>query len=114
MRRLTVVLSVLAAIAALGLLSSIVTQGFAEVAEAETERRQLEAEKAHLERRIESFTATRDALLTSDAAVEAVARRELGMVRPGERVILLTTPTPPPRPTALTQEQSSPILTLPD
>ena len=106
--------SILAAIAALGLLSSIVTQGFAEVAEAETERRQLEAEKAHLERRIEHLTQTRNDLRTSDEAVEALARRELGMIRPGETVILLTTPTPPPELTPLTEDQADPILTLPD
>ncbi len=112
MRRLPLVLVVAAALVVLGLLSSVVTQGFEELAATRAERRALEAERDRLEARIRSMEATLDALEHDPEAVESVARRDLGWVRPGETVYLLATPTPPPAP--LTDPEAVPILSLPD
>jgi len=113
-RRLPLLLAAAAALLALGLLSSLVTQGFQDVAAAEQERDRLVAEKARLERHIGELEESLDAVRHDPAAVESMARRDLGWVRPGEKVLLLATPTPAPTPPALTAEQAKPILTLPD
>ena len=113
MKRLPVIAAALAVIAALGLLSSIVTQGFTELAAAKAEKRRLEEERARLERRIDLLETTIDAVERSDEAVESLARRELGWIRPGEEVIILATPTPPPPAGDLTDEGAEPILRLP-
>jgi len=105
------VLAILAVVAVLGLLSSVVSQGFVEVAEAEAEQRQLEEEKARLERRIERLEATL-AAADDPEAIESMARAELGWIRPGEQVIILATPTPS-TPPALTGDLPEPILRLP-
>ena len=114
MKRLPLILLGLAAIGALGLLSSIVTHGFQQVARAEEERQQLEAEKVRLERSIAELEATLEALQTKPEAVESLARRELGWVRPGERVLILATPTPAPLPVSSTEQEPTPILSMPD
>jgi cell division protein FtsB len=113
MKRLPLILLALAAVAALGLFSSIVTHGFEELAEAEGERDRLEQRKIELSNSIEEYETTLEAIRTDPAAVESLARRELGMVRPGDTVILLATPTPPPEP-ALTDPIPTPILALPN
>jgi cell division protein FtsB len=113
-RRFTLIVLGVLALAALGFLSSIVTRGFQEVAEAEAELRRLEEKKTELEGRIEELEATIDALENDPAAVEALARKELGWIGPGERVILLMTPTPTPTPPSLTEPTPTPILSLPD
>jgi len=113
MKRLPLILLALAAVAALGLFSSIVTHGFEELAEAEGERDRLEQRKIELSNSIEEYETTLEAIRTDPAAVESLARRELGMVRPGDTVILLATPTPPPEP-ALTDTTPTPILALPN
>ena len=112
MKRLTLVLAILATLVALGVLSSVVTQGFSEVASTEAELRELEREKADLERRIEQLNATIEAVKSDPEAVESVARHELGWIRRGEKVIILVEPTPPPPP-GLTGEEAEPILRLP-
>ena len=99
---------------ALGLLSSIVTAGFDELAAAEKERDRLEERKIELGKSISELEATLEAIHTDPAAVESLARRDLGWVRPGDTVILLATPTRPPEPAVLTGPTPTPILTLPD
>ena len=112
MRRLPLVLLGVAIIAGLGLLSSIVTQGFQELDRVEQERRRLEDEKQRLETSISELETTLDVLRSSPEAVESLARRDLGWIRPGEKVILITTPTPAPLPLSLTEPTPTPILTL--
>jgi cell division protein FtsB len=114
LKRLPYLLLALAALLILGLLSSIVTHGFEELARAEEERSALEERKIELTESIEELEATLEAVRTDPAAVESMARRELGWVRPGDRVILLATPTPIPSPAVLTGPTPTPILTLPD
>jgi len=114
MRRASYILLALGALVALGLLSSIVTAGFDELAAAEEERDRLEQRKIELGTRISELEATLEAIHTDPAAVESLARRDLGWVRPGDTVILLATPTPPPEPAALTGPTPTPILALPD
>jgi cell division protein FtsB len=112
-KRLPLLLAGVAALVALGVLSSIVTQGFQDLGQAKRERQQLRQEKRDLEKRIDELDETLEAVRTSDAAVESMARRELGWVRPGERVILIATPTPPRRDVSPTAPTPTPILTLP-
>jgi len=112
MKRLPLILLAIAALAALGVFSSIVTHGFEELAEAEGERDRLEQRKIELSKSIAVYEATLEAIRTDPAAVESFARGELGMVRPGDTVILLATPTPPPEP-SLTGPAPTPILALP-
>ena len=114
MRRLTVLAIAAAVLVVLGLLSGLVTQGFQELGRAEAERDALERRRRELEREIAELEATLQALETSPAAVESFARAELGWVRPGERVILLATPTAPTLPIDLTQPTPTPILSLRD
>jgi len=114
MKRLPLILAAVVAVVALGVLSSIVTQGFEDMAAAEDERRQLEAEKARLESEIETLEDTIEALETDPAAVESMARQELRYIRPGETVVILATPTPAPLHVSLTEPTPTPILTLPD
>jgi cell division protein FtsB len=113
MKRIYLILAALVGLVLLGLLSSIVSQGFDEMAAAERERERLEIRKLELEESITELEETVEALRTDPAAVESLARHELGWVRPGETVILLVTPTPPPEP-SLTGPTPTPILTLPD
>lgn len=113
MKRLPLILVALAIVTALGLLSSIVTQGFATLASAKAEKRRLEEERIRLQRRIESLTATIDAMASSPEAVESVARHDLGWIGPDEEVIILATPTPPPPLENLTEGGAEPILRFP-
>lgn len=114
MKRLPLVLAAVAAIVALGVLSSIVTQGFEDMALAEDERHELEVEKQRLEAEIQSLEQTLEALESDPAAVESLARKELLYIRPGETVIILETPTPAPLVLSSTEPTPTPILTLPD
>jgi cell division protein FtsB len=114
MKRLPLVLVAVMALVALGVLSSIVTQGFEDMAEAEDERHRLEAEKARLEAEIEGLEDTLEALETNPEAVESMARKELRYVRPGETVVIITTPIPVPIPISETEPEPTPILRLPD
>ena len=113
MRRVSYILLALAALAVLGLLSSIVSHGFDELAAAEEERTNLEQRMIELSESISELEATLEAIHSDPAAVESLARLELGWVRPGDTVILLATPTPPPEPAALTGPVPTPILSLP-
>jgi cell division protein FtsB len=113
-KRLPLILLGLAAVGALGLLSSIVTHGFQQVASAENERQQLDQEKKRLEQSIDELEATIEALRTRPEAVESMARRELGWIRPGETVLILATPTPAPLPISKTEPELTPILSMPD
>jgi cell division protein FtsB len=113
MKRLPLVVLAIAVLAALGVFSSIVTHGFEELAAAEDEQRRLEERTIELEDSIAELEETLHALRTDPAAVESLARAELAMVRPGDTVVLLATPTPPPEP-ALTGPAPTPILTLRD
>jgi cell division protein FtsB len=113
LRRLPLILLGVAALAGLAVLSSIVGHGFQEVARLEEERRRLEEEKARLEKSIEELEKTLEALRTNPEAVESLARRELGWIKPGERVIMISTPTPPQLPDSLTEPTPTPILSLP-
>ncbi len=112
-KRLPLILVALAIIAALGMLSGIVTQGFADLSTAKAEKRRLEEERIRLQRRIESLSATIDAVSSDPEAVESQARHDLGWIGPGEEVIVLATPTQPPPLKDLTEEGSVPILRLP-
>jgi cell division protein FtsB len=114
MKRLPYILLALVALAVLGVFSSIVGHGFEELTAAERERDGLEERKIKLSESITELEETLEAVRTDPAAVESIARSELGMVRPGETVILLATPTPPPKPAPLTGTTPTPILTLPD
>jgi cell division protein FtsB len=111
-KRLPLLLLGLGALLALGVLSSVVTQGFQEVARAEQERTDLEAEKARLERSIAELEATLSALRGSPAAVESMARLDLGWIRPGETVLILATPTLPPLPVSTTEATPTPVYSL--
>jgi cell division protein FtsB len=111
-RRLPLLLLGLGALLALGVLSSVVTQGFQEVARAEQERAALEAEKARLEGSIAELEATLSALRGGPAAVESTARLDLGWIRPGETVLILATPTLPPLPVSTTEPTPTPVYSL--
>ena len=111
MKRLYSVVLGAAVLALLGVFSSIVTHGFEELAAAEAEKRRLEERAQELEGSIHELGQMLEALRSDPAAVESVARAELGMVRPGDTVILLATPTPPPGP-SLTGAAPTPILSL--
>ena len=112
MKRLPFILLGIVALAVLGVFSSIVGHGFEELTEAEGERDRLEDRKVKLTETIAELEETLEAIRTDPAAVESIARSELGMVRPGETVILLATPTPPPKPGPLTGTTATPILAL--
>ncbi len=112
-KRLPLILVALAIIAALGMLSSIVTQGFADLSTAKAEKRRLEEERIQLQRQIENLEATIDAVSTDPEAVESLARHDLGWIGSGEEVIVLATPTPPPLLEGLTEDGAEPILRLP-
>jgi cell division protein FtsB len=114
MGRLPLILAAVVVIIALGLLSSIVTQGFEDMARAEDERQRLEAEKTRLEADIETLEDTLDALATDSEVVESMARRELGYIRPGEVVVIVATPTPVPLRVSTAEPTPTPILRLQD
>ena len=114
MRRLTAILVGLAVVAAVVLLVRIADQGFAELAAAEREQDRLEAQRERLTHSIAELHDTLEAVRDDPAAVESLARDELGYIRPGERVILLATPTPAPTPSPLTAEDAVPILAIPE
>ena len=114
MKRVTLILLALGALVVLGVFTSIVSHGFSELTAAEEERERLKRRAIELEESVEELDETLEAIRTDPAAVESLARRELGWVRPGDTVILLATPTPPPEPVALTAPEPTPILTLPD
>jgi cell division protein FtsB len=114
MKRASLILLALAAVIALGVFASIVSHGFRELRDTEHERERLKNRAVELEKRVQELDQTLEAIHTDPAAVESLARRELGWVRPGETVILLATPTPPPEPPSLTGPEPTPILTLPD
>jgi len=112
LKRLPLILAAVMALVALGLLSSIVTQGFEDMAEAEAERQKLEAERDRLGKEIETLEDTLEALENNPDAVESMARKELRYIRPGETVVIIATPTPAPLP--ISETEPTPILTLPD
>ena len=114
MRRLPVILLALGALVVLGVFASIVSHGFGELADIEEERERLKQRAIELEESVAELDETLEAIRTDPAAVESLARRELSWVRPGDTVILLATPTPPPQPVTLTGPEPTPILTLPD
>ena len=114
MRRVTLILLALGALVVLGVFSSIVSHGFAELSDAEEERERLQQRTIELEESVAELDETLEAIRTDPAAVESMARRELGWVRPGDIVILLATPTTPPKPAVLTGPTPTPILALPD
>jgi len=112
-KRLPLILLALGALLALGFLSSVVTQGFQGMAEAEEERRQLEDERDRLERSIAEIEATLEAVRNDPEAVESMARHELGWIRPGETVLILATPTAPPLPVSPAGPTPTPVFSLP-
>ena len=114
MRRATLILLALGALVVLGVFSSIVSHGFGELNDVEEERERLKQRAIELEESVIELDETLEAIRTDPAAVESLARRELGWVRPGDTVILLATPTPPPEPPVLTGPTPTPLLTLPD
>jgi len=114
MRRLPIILAAVAILVALGVLSSIVTQGFEDMARAEDERQRLESEKKRLESEIEVLEDTLEALESDPEAAESMARKELRYIRPGETVVILATPTPALLPIVESEPTPTPILTLPE
>ncbi len=97
---------------ALGVLSSVVSRGFADLEAARAERRGLELERTRLERRVQRLRQTLRMIRTDPGSAEAYARHELGWIRPGETVVVLTTPTPGSIAAPLTQPTPTPILSL--
>ncbi|MEE4270592.1 MAG: septum formation initiator family protein [Thermoanaerobaculales bacterium] len=114
MKRLPIILAAVVILVALGVLSSIVTQGFEDMARAEDERQRLENEKQRLESEIEVLEDTLEALESDPEAAESMARKELRYIRPGETVVILATPTPALLPIVESEATPTPILTLPD
>jgi cell division protein FtsB len=114
LKRVPLILAAVVAVVALGVLSSIVTQGFEDMARAEEERQQLENEKQRLENEIETLEDTLEALEANPAAVESMARKELRYIRPGETVIILATPTPVALAIPQAEPTPTPILTMPE
>jgi len=112
-QRLPLLLAALVVLAIVLLFSGIVRQGYGEVAAARAEKRELEKEKARLEADVLRMRAMLSSLKKDPHAVESLARQELGWIRPGERVIVISTPTPIPPTGNLTVPGESPILTLP-
>jgi cell division protein FtsB len=112
-KRLTLIVAGIAAVVALGLFSSIVSQGFEQLTRAEEQRAELLRERQRLERRILELEEILRAVRSDPEAVESMARHDLGWTRPGERLIVLATPTPAPRPVTLTGPTPTPILSLP-
>jgi len=112
MRRVTVLVAAVILLVGLGVLSGAVTRGLGQLRAARAEQRRLEARKVELERSIALMKETLHRLRTDPAAVESLARRDLGWIRPGERVILLSTPAPRPTPSTA-PAGSEPLLTLP-
>jgi len=113
MKRLPLILVALAVLVALGLLSSIITQSYLDLAAGRAEKRRLEEERLRLQRHIRDLSATIHAVSSNPKALESVARHDLGWIGPGEEIIVLATPTPPPRLEGLTDEGPEPILRLP-
>ncbi len=91
-------------------LSGLIGRGFDQVDEARAERARLLEEQAQLEEEVERLQRTLEALETDPEAVEALARQELGWIRPGEQVLILPAPTPVPA--ILTEPAPTPILSL--
>ncbi len=114
MKQLPLVLSALVVLGILLLFSSIVRQGYGEVADARAEQRELEREKYRLEKHVHEMRSMIRALENKPQAIESLARKELGWVRPGEKVIVFETPTPIPSPKSLTGADDPPILALPE
>ena len=112
MKRLPLALLALGAVLALGFLSSVVTQGFRSMAEAEHERSLLVEEKARLEHEISRLEATLEGMRTDPEAVESMARDELGWIRPDEVVLVLATPTPAPLPVSAADPTPTPIFSV--
>ncbi len=110
--RLTLAAAALGLALVLGLLSGVVSRGFGELEAARRERRRLEAERSRLEQRVRVLRQTLRRLDHDPGATEALARRDLGWVRPGETVILLVTPTPEAVAVPLTQPTPTPILSF--
>jgi cell division protein FtsB len=110
-KRWPLLLAAVGAALALWVLTSIVSQGFEELARARAEREGLEHRRATLKHDVRELETTLSALRNDPRAVESVARLELGWVRPGEVVVVVSTPTPAPGPT-LTDPVPTPILTL--
>jgi len=111
-RRLTLLTVAVLLLVGLGVLSGVVTRGLAELEAARAEQRGLERHRAELERDIARMEETLHRLETDPEAVESVARRDLGWIRPGEEVILLTTPTPEPTPAPTAALAPTPLLRL--
>ncbi len=110
--RLTLAAAALGLAVVLGLLSGMVSRGFGELEAARRERRSLEAERSRLEHRVRVLQEILERLEEDPTATEALARRELGWVRPGETVIYLATPTPAAVAVPLTQPTPTPILSF--
>lgn len=112
-KQLPLLLSALVVLGIGLLFSSIVRQSYEDVATARAERRDLEREKTRLKTHVSEMRSMLSALNNNPAAVKSLARKELGWIAPGEKVIIIATPTPIPSPKLLTGDASPPILTLP-
>jgi len=110
-RHLTLLAVAVVILTGLGVLSGVVTRGLARLDAARAEQRRLRLEKVELERDIARMEETLHRLETDPEAVESVTRRDLGWIRPGERIILLATPTPQPTP-SVAGDTAEPLLTL--
>ncbi len=91
---------------------SVVGQGLGQLTQARRQQRALQQRKLKLERHIEQLQRELIELKTNPTAREDTAREKLGWVRPGDKIILLVTPTPAPTPGPLTGPRPTPILTL--
>ena len=112
MKQLPILLSALVVLGIFLLFSSIVRQGYGEVAVARAEQRELQREKTRLEAHVLKMRSMLAALKSSPRAVKSLARKELGWIGPGEKVIILQKPTPIPSPQSLTGAEEPPILAL--
>lgn len=112
LKRLTLAVLLVAIVLLLGLVSSVVSRGFAGLEAARRERRRLLGEKQRLEIRVQALDETLRRLDQDPNSAEALARRELRWVRPGETVYYLVTPTPESVAVPLTEPTPTPILSL--
>jgi cell division protein FtsB len=108
--RLRWVLVTVTAVAFAVVLTGLIDRGFDQVDQARAERARLLEEQAMLEREVAHLKRTLEALESDPDAVEALARQELGWIRPGEQVLVLPAPTPVP--SILTEPAPTPILSI--
>jgi cell division protein FtsB len=72
-------------------------RGLLKLSELRSQRNEIRLQIDSLERRKQELLAEKQRLLTDTAYLEKLARKELGMARPGERVYRFVSPTGGPK-----------------